>query len=301
VDDCYGVRPTYTEENVLAGAHRRLEELLPGFGSLAERYEHWEESTRVPDDRVEGTIAAVLDVARELTRELVDLPEGEGVTLEIVRDVPWLAFCEYRGGYRSEISVNTDLPMSGIELLVLAIHETYAGHHVERCCKEQLLVEGRGLLEESIVMVPTPQSLVSEGIASVAPSMLLESSRGAELAAVVHDAGVELDLPHALAVRRALEPCRWAEVNAALMLHERGAGEDEVRAYLERWGLMSQELAGHLIRFFNEETSRTYIVTYPAGRELCRSYVAGNPTRFSRLLTEQVRVGDLLGAEGSGA
>ncbi len=80
------------------------------------------------------------------------------------------------------------------------------------------------------------------------------------------------------------------------MLHEAGASEAEAYAYLERWGLMTPELATHLIRFLNEPTSRTYMITYPAGRELCRSYVAGDPERFRRLLTEQVRVGDLLEA-----
>ena len=51
-----------------------------------------------------------------------------------------------------------------------------------------------------------------------------------------------------------------------------------------------------MIRFLNEPTSRTYVITYPAGRELCRAYVAGEPERFRRLLTEQVRVRDLLQA-----
>ena len=69
-----------------------------------------------------------------------------------------------------------------------------------------------------------------------------------------------------------------------------------MRAYLERWGLMKPELAAHLIRFFGEETSRTYAITYPAGHELCRSYVAGEPERFWHLLSGQVRVGDLLRA-----
>jgi hypothetical protein len=77
------------------------------------------------------------------------------------------------------------------------------------------------------------------------------------------------------------------------MLHERGANEAEVRAYLERWGLMTPELSAHMIRFFNEPTSRSYIVTYPAGREACTAYVAGDPERFRRLLTEQLRVRDL--------
>ncbi len=60
---------------------------------------------------------------------------------------------------------------------------------------------------------------------------------------------------------------------------------------------MTPELAAHMIRFFTEPTSRTYITTYSAGRELCRAYVAGEPERFRRLLTEQVRVRDLLEAQ----
>ena len=51
-----------------------------------------------------------------------------------------------------------------------------------------------------------------------------------------------------------------------------------------------------MVRFLQEPTSRTYIVTYSAGLTLCRAYVAGRPERFRRLLTEQVRVGDLVEA-----
>ena len=299
VEGCYGVRPARTDEAVFAAAHERLEELLPGAGPLAERYSGWEDSIRIPADRVEQTVTSAIETARVWAGRLVELPDGEGVSVEIVRDVPWMAFCEYLGGLHSRISVNVGLPLTAMELLILAIHETYPGHHVERAVKDELLVRGRGLLEETIVLVPTPQSLVSEGIATIAPTMLLGGEAGPELAAVVHDAGIELDLPHALAVREALEPCRWAEVNATLMLHEDGVGEVEVRAYLERWGLMTTELSAHMIRFFGEPTSRTYVVTYPAGQELCRSFVGDDPGRFRRLLTEQVRVRDLLGAAGA--
>ena len=250
----------------------------------------------MPPERIEPALATAIEEARGWTRRLVELPDGEGVALETVRDEPWLAFCEYLGGLRSRISVNVTLPMSALELLVLALHETYPGHHAERCCKESLLVRGRGLLEESIVLVPTPQSVVSEGIATLAPDVLLRGEAGTPLAAVVHDAGIKLELAEALAVREALKPCRWAEVNAALMLHEARASERDVRAYLERWGLMSPELAAHMIRFFAAATSRTYVITYPAGRELCRAFVGDDPERFRRLLTEQVRVRDLLDA-----
>ena len=252
---------------------------------LVERYRRWQDSILVPTERVERTVAAVIEAARAWTRAQIGLPDGEEVVLEIVRDRPWLAFCEYLGDLRSRIAVNLDLPLSAVELLRLAIHETYPGHHTERAWKDHLLVRGRGLLEETLVLVPTPQSLVSEGIAELAPTVLLEGDGGAALAAVVREAGIGLDLDHALAVERALEPCRWAEVNAALMLHETGSSEAEVHAYLRRWGLMTPKLAAHLIRFLQEPSSRTYPITYPAGRELCRSYAAGESTRFRCLLT----------------
>lgn len=299
VEQCYGVRPRRTDESVFAAAHDELDRLLPGDGPVAERHRSWEESIRVPGDAVERTVAAVIQEARRQTRAIVELPVGEDVAVEMVRDVPWLAFCEYLGDLQSSISVNVDLPISAIELLTLAIHETYPGHHTERCCKEQALVRGRGLLEETLVLVPTPQSMIAEGIATIAPALLLGGDGARALADVVRrEARVDFDLGLALAVERALEPCRWANLNAALMLNDTRAEEAEVQAYLERWGLLPPEMAAHLVRFLQEPTSRTYIITYLAGRELTRAYVGADTARFRHLLTEQVCVGELLAADG---
>ena len=150
---------------------------------------------------------------------------------------------------RSRIAVNVDLPLSAVELLRLAIHETYPGHHTERAWKDHLLVRGRRKPRETLVLVPIPPvtRLRGDRRACARPPVLLEGDGGAALAAVMREAGIGLDLDHALAVERALEPCRWAEVNAALMLHETGSSEAEVHAYLRRWGLMTPKLAAHLL------------------------------------------------------
>jgi hypothetical protein len=294
VEGCYGFRPEHTDESVFEAAHEELDRLLPGDGPLAERYESWRDSIKVPADRIEATVAALIEEARSWTREIVELPDGEGVDLEVVRDKPWMAFCEYRGGLRSQISVNADLPVSAFELLHISCHETYPGHHAERVSKDHRLVRAQGRLEETLVLMPTPQSLVSEGIAELGSELLMSNEGGERLTAVLATvAGIELDLPHALAVSRAREPLGWAEVNASLMLHEDGASADEVRAYIARWGLRAPEFAAHVVRFMTEPSSRTYIVTYSAGRELCRRYVNGDPARFRSLLTEQVGVSDL--------
>ena len=230
----------------------------------------------VPAERIERTVAAVIEQARAQTRGLVELPAGEGVDLEIVRDEPWLAFSFYLGDLRSRIAVNVDLPMSAIELLRLAIHETYPGHHAERCCKEQLLVRGRGLLEETLVLVPTPQSLVSEGIAELAPRCCSRATAGRRSPRSCTTPGSSFDLDHALAVERAAEPLPLGGGERRADAARRRASEAEVQAYLERWGLLTPELATHLIRFLDEPTSRTYVITYPAGQELCRAYVAAS-------------------------
>jgi hypothetical protein len=293
VEGNYGVRPEHTDESVFEAAHRELDRLLPGDGALAERYEAWRNSITVPAERLHDTVAALIEEARAWAGGIVDLPQGEGVDLEVVRDKPWMAFCEYRGALRSRISVNADLPISAFELLHITCHETYPGHHTERVCKDHLLVQGQGLLEETLVLMPTPQSLVSEGIAELGSELILGSDGGERLAGVLAEAGIELDLGHALAVWRARAPCGWVEVNASLMLHQQGAGEDVVASYLERWALTTPAMAAHIVRFINEPSSRTYIVNYSAGRELCSAYVGDDLGRFSRLLTEQIRVSDL--------
>jgi hypothetical protein len=301
VEGCYGVRPVHTDESVFAAAHARLDELLPGPGPLAERYEAWRNSMLVPPERIEPAVTAVMEEARAWTRALVELPPGDEVEVEFVRDVPWMGFDAYLGDGRSRMSINLDLPMSALDLLQLVIHETYPGHHAERALKEHLLVHGRGLLEETLVVVPTPQSIVAEGIAVLAPGMVLESEGGPTLAAIIRDAGIAFDLAHVLAVQRAYEPCRWVEVNAALLLHADGASEADTRAYVERHGLMTPEFSAHIIRFLNEPTSRTYMLSYSAGQALCNAYVGGEPGRFRRLLTEQVRVADLIAARDAAA
>lgn len=300
VEGCFGVRPEHTPEHVFGRAHEQLDELLPGAGPLADRYADWEESMRVPVGRVEGLVREVVELGRDWVRHhLLELPDGEGVDIVMVRDVPWMAFCEYLGELRSRISVNLDLPLSAFELLTIALHETYPGHHTERAVKDDVLVRRGGMLEESIVLMPTPQSLVSEGIAGVGPRLVLESSHGEALEAVIHDAGIDFDLRNSIAIRHALEPCRWAEVNAALMLHEDSANEAKVGGYLQHWGLMTPELAAHTVRFLKEPTSRTYTITYPAGREICDGFVAGSTDRLASLLQQQFRVRDLVAAVGT--
>jgi hypothetical protein len=300
VEGCYGVRPEYVPEDRFAAAHVELDAVLPGQGSLAARFEGWREEQFVPADRLVDALEGCVAILRARTADEFGLPEGERCSVDTVEDEPWLAFNYYLGGLHSRIAVNVGLPVTAHELVELAAHETYPGHHTEHAWKERCLVEQHGRLEESIALVPTQQALVSEGIAELGVDLFLEGDTLEELGAVLRAAGVPYDGRRALAVMQAREPLAAVPTNAALMIHESGVSEESAAAYLTRWGLIAGPRASRLVAFLVDPTWRAYATTYRDGRRLCTGYAGADPERFRRLLTEQVTVEELLAASGGG-
>jgi hypothetical protein len=295
VEACYGVRPERTPESVYKQVHAELDELLPGEGSLFERRQAWKTRYRCLGDRAVEACRDLLPVLRARTEVVVDLPAGEGLVIEPVMGEPWWAFNYYQGDLQSRVVINTDVPTSGVDLIHLVAHEVYPGHHTEHAVKEQVLLRDRGAIEEGIQLVCTPQAVLSEGIATMGEEVILDDASREEAYAIVRAHGVELPDPSlARAIDKALEPMRTLGVNAALMIHEDGMPLDEVKAYVERWNLVTPKEAQHTIDFVTDPTWRAYTITYSAGRDLCRRYTGGDLTRFRTLLTEPVRIGELL-------
>jgi hypothetical protein len=297
VEGCYGVRPSRVSESVYEEVHAELDELLPGEGTLYERRQAWRDRHLVSGDRVVAVTHDLLPVLRTRTNALLDLPAGEELTLEPVSDEPWWAFNYYLGNLASRVVLNVDVPTTGLDLVHLVGHEIYPGHHTEHAVKEQVLIRDRGKIEEAIQLVPTPQAVLSEGIAEAGIDVVLDDAGREEAYAVLRSHGLELADP-ALSERiaKAAERLRTVGLDAALLIHEQEATEAEARAYVERWSLVSPEQARHSISFVTDPTWRAYVITYSAGRDLCRAYIDGDPGRLVTLLTEHVRIGDLLAA-----
>ena len=290
VERCYGVRPEHTDESRFETAHERLDAALPGDDALGERYRAWTEAQALPTDALLQAATRFAAALRTRTNELFGLPGDEEARIELVTDEPWSAFNYYLGGRRSRVVVNTDLPVYSFRLPELIAHEIYPGHHTEHAWKESLLVDGERNWGEAIFLVGTPQSTVSEGIASLAAEIV-----GAyEVAGAVYaDLGVPYDAATADAVREAREALDTVSVNAALLLHEDGASRDDAVSYVERWNLVPREHAEKSVDFLMHPTWRAYVSCYSSGYELCRRWVDGDAQRFRRLLTEQLSTADL--------
>jgi hypothetical protein len=297
VEGCYGVRPRRIDTAVYEEAHEALDGLLPGEGSLYERRQAWRERHLCPGERAVEVLGDLLPVLRARTEALLALPEGEETILEPVGDEPWWAFNYYLGDLRSRVVLNTDVPTTGLDLIHLVAHELYPGHHTEHAVKEQRLLRDRGVVEEGIQLVPTPQAVLSEGIAETGEDVVLDDASREEAYAIIRRHGLELVDPGlSRRISRALEPLRTVSVDAALMIHEDDASEEQAVEYVRRWNLVPEEDARHSVRFVTDPTWRAYTITYSAGRDLCRAYVGGDPARLRTLLTEQVRIGELLSA-----
>jgi hypothetical protein len=293
VEQCYGIRPTRTPESDFEQAHRDLDAVLPGSGSLEERYRAWREEDAIPAERLADVVQRLAAELSGRTSDAVGLPAGEAVEFEYMGDKPWAAFNYYLGGLRSRVSVNTDLGMTPDFVMHLVAHETYPGHHVEHAWKEQELMVERGQVEESIVLIPTPQSIVSEGIAELGIEIVLGDQQQELTASFVSGTGVNYDAEVSRQALEVREPLGRVGTNAAFMVHVDGASADEAREYVMRWALTSEGRAANIVNFITDPMWRSYASTYQDGYGLCSGFAAGDTGRFKRLLTEQLTTADL--------
>jgi hypothetical protein len=292
VERCYGIRPRRTPESQLEEVHRKLDAALPGSGSLAERYQAWRERDPIPPEHLAKVIEGIAAEVRSRTADLVGLPPGESVEWCYVTDEPWSAYNHYQGGLRSRIDVNTETALIPTFVVHLVAHETYPGHHTEHVWKEYLFVRGQAKLEESILLIATPSSMISEGIGELALGMALGQDEQELTAKLVAGTGTPYDPDVSREVQEATESLSVMG-NVALMLHSEGRSTDEAKEYLMHWALVSEPRAEFALRFVTDPMWRTYATTYADGYALCKEYVDGDPARFKRLLTEQVAPADL--------
>jgi hypothetical protein len=293
VESCYGARPELVPEDGFAAAHRALGEVLPGNGALRDRVVAWREAHAVPVDKLEPAIRSLADDLRDRTRATFGLPEGEHVEWIFETGKPWSGFNYYEGGLRSRVAINLDLPVLSLSLGQLVAHEAYPGHHTEHTRKEVGLVRRRRWLEETIFLVGTPQCTVAEGLADLGVEVVFGRRPEAIVAEHLRPLGIRYDAEVAGQVAEATEALSWVRSNAAIQLHEGGMAVDDVVAYLERWALLPRERATKSVSFMTDATWRAYSHCYTEGLRLCRGYVAGEPARFERLVTEQVLPADL--------
>lgn len=301
VTRCFAWTPVRRPSARFEAAALTLDALLPGAGSLADRLAAHDAAWTVPPERVPAVVDVLVARFRARAASLFGLPEGEDLRVSLVRDQPWSGYNWYDGGYRSRVDLNLDLPVRLPALVGTVAHETYPGHHLEHALKEQVLVEEAGHLEASILLINTPECLISEGLANAGRDVAVPpDERGALLAELAPVAGLEL-AGDAAALREAAQRAPAiadaraildeARLNAALLVHADGLPRDEAVAYLVEVGRFDPATARKRLEFIEHPLWRTYVFVYAEGEALLRRWLDAVPaadraSRFGRLLRE---------------
>jgi hypothetical protein len=275
-------------------AHRVLDGLLPGSGSLGPRLGAYREREQVPPGRIGAAVRALSDGLRELTTARIGLPTGEAVGYRMVGDAPWAALHHYGGGLRSVVTLHVADGLTPAQLVRLIAHEVYPGHHTERCRKEAGLV-AQGWVEHAAVVTGSPQSAIAEGAAEIGLHAVVGPRWGRWTQEVLSTVGVAFDGELAERVGAATARLAPARLDAALMLYADVTPVTEVTAYLARWALLDSHPAARLLRFLRHPLWRGYTAASVAGPALVRRWwdVRPGQDRLRRLLDEPLTPSDL--------
>ncbi len=313
VERCLGFRPIRHEDALFDAAAAEIDAVLPGAGPLHERLAAWDRELEVPVDRLLAVVGWLVERFRARSAVHFGLPVGEDLRVGLVRGQPWTAYNWYDGGRRSRIDINTDLPMTASYLLVTVAHETFPGHHLEQAWQEADLVDGQGRLEGSVLLLNTPESTLSEGLAEYGTSIAAPSDERAGLLVelferaglpIAADPARALDVAtRAVAIARAREVLGASRETAALLRHADGATHEVVLDYLRDVGRFEPAVAAKRLEFIEHPLWRAYIFVYHDGEALVRRWVEVAPEadridRFGRLLHERLTPGRLLAELG---
>ena len=277
--------PVRRDPAVFEQAAAEIDRLLPGPGPLADRLAAFKDRFILPV----APLACLYGW------------RGAQAAMGVVSRTPWGARMARR--LSSSITVTSVWGKPLTFGMLSGAHEAYPGHHLEHAWREAELVDGRRRLEASILLINTPECLISEGLADLGHQFVSPEADEADLLielygraglAIADDAEAARDAaartvamaPH---IRRLSE----ARVNAALMRHADGASHEAVLAWLERVGRYAPATAAKRLEFIEHPLWRTYVFVYHEGEALLRRWLDGVPdmeraARFERLFHEQL-------------
>jgi hypothetical protein len=261
------VAPSEYNEATVKKVHAELERVLPGRGDLTERYQNFDSRFVVPPKLIPAVFARSLEGCRTETLNHISLPQGESVSIEYVGNRPWSAYSRYQGNYRSLIQINTDYALTVDRVLNLACHEAYPGHHAYNSLRDINLVQAGGLKEYLVQPTYSPQSMLSESMATLAVDVAFPEAKRLAFERDVlfpivglnrREAALYLRVESLVDELRVVEPIVAREYLDGRLEFERAGST------LEDAALMAHPEAA--LKYLNEY--RSYVTTYTYGRDL---------------------------------
>ncbi|MHA2127397.1 MAG: hypothetical protein ACXACO_19195 [Promethearchaeota archaeon] len=298
VKDLFDIQPKLIEDSVFFLGVEELDSLYEGSGSLTERIVRSRKAKELSQITLKENFTIGFTLLRNKTRELFPelLAPQEEIKIKIVRDQPWSAYNWYLGEQKSRIDVNIDIPVIWTNILVTAAHEGYPGHHLHNSIKEKNWHE-KNWFEQSILLISTPEAVISEGIANTGLDVLFTSKDMFQLAIDnLSPTPDEEDLELLVAQNIAWKKLSGFPGNLAILAYENGFSDKELIKYGLEFGFYNENRIKQQLKFIRDPLWATYIFTYFIGETMIKKKFGENPlpSDFKMLLTNPVLPSDLI-------
>lgn len=272
----YDVEVPKLDSTYFQNALDEINILLPGKGSLADRWQEYRKKFIIPNDKLDKVFQTAINECRKRTLEYIRLPAKESFKVEYVKQQPWGAYNWYKGNYFSVIQVNTDLPTYIDRAVDLAAHEGYPGHHVLNVLLEKLYRE-KNWAEFCVYPLFSPQSLIAEGTANFGIDVAFPGNTQIEFEKEVLFPLAGLDTSETekyYKINKLISKLSYASIQAARNYLDGKWTKEQTIDWLQKFNLASKERAERNIKFF--EKYRSYVINYSLGKDIVKNYIEKN-------------------------
>ena len=181
-----GVTAHQLESNTseIAAARADLDRMLPGRGTIHERYATFRLRYRLPPDRALAVYRQAVEVCRSRVAWRIEhSPASRSVPVAEASGQE--ARAVYQGNLRTRVTLDPAGSLDIARLVWLAAHETYPGHHVQHVLADRDCVSAKGRHECALHPTFGWHLLFAEGTAEAGAALLLEGDAFEEVCRVL--------------------------------------------------------------------------------------------------------------------
>ncbi len=282
----YGLEPVSPDEQKYRQARDALDRLLPGGGSLTSRVEAFRRQFIVPENLRPAIFARALAECRKRTLQHWRLPRAERLDVEWTNAVG-AAWHRYHGNFRSTLQINPQAVAFLGSATDVACHEAYPGHHAQFVMAEAEMGAGHLPVEDRIVLLRSPGSVIREGAADFGISLVFppQDRLAFERDVLFPMAGFPVAKAERFErVRQLLDVLAPAALPVLRAYRDHGISTEAAAAAFDREALIASPQA--LLGFV--DTLGAYVAGYTGVREQVRGIVdagnaLGDAARWARL------------------
>ncbi|MFX1455384.1 MAG: hypothetical protein ACFFDB_08410 [Promethearchaeota archaeon] len=297
VEKLFDFKPKLYKDEFFYDLSSKAEKLYKGKGDLPTRMKEYAKKRLIPPNTIKDEFMRALYFARKKTEELFPglLPEYERVEVVEVKNQSWPMYCWYLGNFHSRIEINVEKIHYWSHLLETVCHEVYPGHHTERLVKDQLLYRGKEYFENSILLIYTPEIVISEGMGVLAESVLFNPFESIGIMRkLIPNSEIEDSIEVLIGQGEIRSGFRRFESNLAFHKHVDKWDDYKLIKYARSFKVIPDKGIKQMLKFITDELWAPYILVYQ-GERIIKDKFGDRPTpkQFYRLLSEQTLPSDL--------